>query len=103
MLEDDLHIIQIADDFESLTGYTRDEALGLSQLDLILPEDIETYKKKVVELLDQESKAFVAHRLQRKDGSVINVHSFYRKYYDAVSGKTHIDVVITDVSRTYSN
>ena len=97
-------IIKADDNFEELTGYSRQEAENgsLNQTDLIPEEDRLDYLSKTAASLAQNMFALNEHRLLRKDGSTIYVFCYGKEYHDAAQQTDYFDIVITDVSKTYS-
>ncbi len=97
-------IIKVDDNFEELTGYSRQEAENgsLNQTDLIPEEDRLDYLSKTASALSQNMFALNEHRLLRKDGTIIYVFCYGKEYHDTVQQSDCFDIVITDVSATYS-
>jgi diguanylate cyclase (GGDEF)-like protein/PAS domain S-box-containing protein len=57
--------------FQELTGYTKQELLGVYALDLVHPDDRELVHKKAVESLKAGLSIPYEYRFQKKDGGVI--------------------------------
>ena len=57
--------------FQELTGYTEEELIGTSSLDLVHPEDRETVRKEAAKNLKGQDLMFYEYRLLKKDGDVI--------------------------------
>lgn len=67
-------ITQVGATFESITGYAPEDVIGrVSQFDLIPQEDLEDYLQQLSNQFAKSNTAYLRHRLQRKDGSIINV------------------------------
>jgi PAS domain S-box-containing protein len=54
--------------FQKLTGYTEEELLGMDPLNLVLPKDRETVRKKAVKMLKGERSSPYQFRVVNKDG-----------------------------------
>ncbi len=104
LLDRSWKIVQVDDHFEELTGYSRQEAEhgSLNQTDLIPEEDRLDYMSKTASSFAQNLFALNEHRLLRKDGTTIYVFCYGRKCHDTVTQTDYFDIVITDVSKTYS-
>lgn len=101
-LNKDNMILSIDDEFTKITGYSAKDVkeLKLNQLDLLPEEDRVEYLIAINEQLANAQFAYFEHRLQRKDGSWINVLCFGRLYYDPAIREERSEIVITDVSNT---
>ncbi len=97
-------IISVDDEFVRMTGYTREDVAErkLSQRDLILPEDRTEYLCLVNEQLADGDVAYFEHRLFRKDGSVIYVFCYGKRYYDSARRAGQTEIIITDSAGSYS-
>lgn len=74
IISPDMELIQINDKFCEITGYTRDELLGMKFTSITHPDDIENGVEKFERARNGEIDGFEANkRYIRKDGSVINV------------------------------
>ncbi len=104
LLDRSWRIVEVDDYFETLTGYSRKEAENgsLNQTDLIPEEDRLDYLGKISSALSQNMFVLDEHRLLRKDGTTIYVFCYGKEYHDTVHQADYFDMVITDVSRTYS-
>lgn len=77
-------IIDADDSFVSMTGYTREEAVGkMTQYDLIPEEERDFYIEQVKRQLSEGSIAYLQHPLKRKDGTVIDIICNGERYFDA--------------------
>lgn len=89
-------IVQVDDNFEAFTGYSRgDVATGkLTQMSLIFPEDLAEYQSYIQS--DREQDIYLYHRLWRKDGSAVFVNCYGHDYYDSSVGERRARIVIMD-------
>ncbi len=101
-LDSDQRIVDINDEFTSLTGYTEDDldAYGLVQEDLVPLEDREVYWRHVEEGLRESHEVMIEHRLRKKDGSCLFVMCYGREYLDAVSGQMRSEIIVADLLQT---
>ncbi|MDD6302192.1 MAG: diguanylate cyclase [Bacillales bacterium] len=104
-LNENNQIISIGDNFTELTGYTKDDINkgNISQFDLIPEEDRFYYIYNINILLKKHNIAFLEHRLQKKDHSIIHVLCIGRVYFDPVTKKEHSQILITNSLNTYSS
>lgn len=104
ILDDKNYIVSMDKDFERLTGYTKQDVAErrMTQLDLLPEEDRIEYSRQMVEYLGKNPHAFFEHRILRKDGSVIYVLCFGRMYFDSAVRSGRSEIVVADVSDTYS-
>lgn len=95
-------IINVDDNFELITGYSREDvaAYGLTQYDLIFTDDLNDYRKMVGKLLNVNHEAFVEHRLRRKDGSGKFVYCHGREFFDSVTREPRTQIIATDISNS---
>lgn len=78
-----------------LTGYTAAEARGMSQFDLIPPEDRQHYIVMVGSQFSRGNVAFLQHEILKKDGDRIRVLCMGRKYYDSALKVYRSEIFIT--------
>ena len=104
VLDEAMVIISADENFEKLTGYTQaDIQQGrLIQSDLIPAEERTEYLCHTNATLAKNPLAFQEHRLLRKDGSVIYVFCFGRVYYDSAVRTERSEIIISDITKTYS-
>lgn len=104
VLDQDMLIIHVDDNFEKLTGYTRDDVqnMKLHQTDLIPQEDVTEYLCLVSESLANKQMAYCEHRICCKDGSIINVFCFGKIFFDSVSRELHSEIIFTKCSDTFA-
>lgn len=104
VLDGAMQIVSVDDNFEQLTGYSRQDLREhpMSQPDLIPEEDRTEYMCATSAALAKTPQAFLEHRLRRKDGSDIYVFCFGRVYFDSAVLAERSEIIIVDISRTYS-
>ena len=91
-------IIDVDDNFEKLTGYSRDDIKekSIEQQDLVPAEDVTEYLCFVSESLAHNPIAYCEHRLKRKDGSIIHVLCMGKMVYDSASHETRSEIIATE-------
>ena len=104
LLDDANRIVSIDENFEIMTGYTQEDIRQkpLYQVDLIPEEDRTEYLCFVSSHLAKNPLLFLEHKLLRKDGSRLYVFCYGRVYYDSAVRSRRSEIIITDVSSTYS-
>ena len=84
MLDLDDTIIEVDDQFETITGYDRRDVVGRKvQVDLIPAEDRAQYMMQVNQSFVRGDIAFLKHVLLRKDGEKIPVLCHGKRFYDS--------------------
>lgn len=103
-LDEENFIVNMDETFEQMTGYSKQdvEELHLNQVDLLPEEDRMEYVTQMMEYLSRGPQAFFEHRIRRKDGSIIYVLCFGRRYFDSAVRAGRAEIVVADVSDTYS-
>jgi PAS domain S-box-containing protein len=93
-------IVDVDDNFEKFTGYSREDIKEkpIEQQDLIPPEDVTEYLCFVSESLANNPIAYCEHRLKRKDGTVIHVLCIGKMIYDSASHETRSEIIVTNSS-----
>lgn len=101
-IDSNFNILSVDDNFTKVTGYTEDEALNMTHLDLIPKEDREEYLVAVMNLLATKQEAYIEHRLRRKDGKIIYV--FCLGYYNYDRNGNYVDsmIRITSIDKSLS-
>ena len=91
-------IIDVDDNFEKLTGYSRDDIKEkpIEQQDLVPAEDVTEYLCFVSESLAKNPIAYCEHRLKRKDGTIIHVLCMGKMVYDSASHETRSEIIVTE-------
>lgn len=104
VLDQDMLIVHVDDNFEKLTGYSREDVMTmkLHQPDLIPQEDATEYLCLVSESLANKQMAYCEHRICCKDGSIINVFCFGKIFFDSVSRELRSEIIVTKCSDTYA-
>ena len=95
LLDPDNRIIAVDERFESLTGYSAQEAVGnMIQSDLVPPEDRAHYLIQVGEQLSHGDIAYIRHEILRKDGERIQVACCGRRYYDSAEKAYQSEIIV---------
>ena len=98
MLDLDEIIVEADDMFEEITGYPRSEAIGrLSQYDLIPDEDRAYYMVQVNNQFAKGSFAYLRHNIQRRDGEIVQVICYGKRYYDSAVKAFRSEILIFPV------
>lgn len=102
LIDDQLTIVEIDDNFEALTGYSPSEVKErpLTQKDLLPQEDLSAYLAIVSEDLKQKSMAYLEHRLKKKDGEIIQVFCFGRAFFDSSVRAGRSEIIVADARNT---
>lgn len=105
VLDADGVILEIDDEFERITGYSKENIKtgAISQWDLIFPEDTNEYQRKLDESFRKNQEAYINHRIRKKDGSEIRVFCYGKLIFDEVSRDTRTIVIINDISDNSSS
>lgn len=100
LLDKTQRIIAIDENFETITGYSEEDldTYNLHQIDLIFPEDADTYVKLVKKQLEKNHEAFVEHRIRRKDGTSKRVFCDGREFFDSVTREPRVQIIATDIA-----
>lgn len=104
ILDSQMKIILVDENFEKLTGYSSEEVeqLDLHQNDLIPKDDVTEYLCLTSEALANKQMAYCEHRIACKDGSIIYVFCFGKVFFDSVSKELRSEIVITNSSDTFA-
>lgn len=102
ILDSNMRIVQTDDNFEKITGYSETDVVReqLVQADLVPQEDRTEYLYKVGGFLSEGNVAYLEHRLQKKDGSIVYVFCLGRKYFDAAVKDMYSEIMVADVMDT---
>lgn len=97
-IEEDFTIVQADDQFEKLTGYSKEEALSgrINHMSLIFEEDRKEYLEYVLPENGRGEDLYLEHRLRRKDGSSIFVYCYGHTFYDSAVGKRRARITVFD-------
>ena len=104
LLDGAMMIVSVDENFEKLTGYTQDDIRQkpMYQADLLPAEDRTEYLCQTTASLSRNPQVFLEHKLRRKDGTNIYVFCYGREYYDSAAREERSEVIIADVTNTYS-
>ena len=104
LIDEKLKIVTVDDQFERMTGYSREdiEKGAYSQLDLIFPEDRTQYLCMVNEQLSKAPQAYFEHRIRKKDGSAVFVLCYGKRYYDSAEREGRSEIIIVDSADTFA-
>jgi len=104
VVDESWNIVSVDDNFEILTGYTREdvEKNTMNQIDLIPEADRTEYLCRTNANLAKSTFVFQEHKLHRKDGEDIYVFCYGRVFYDSALQADRSEIIISDVSSTYS-
>lgn len=103
-LDENLKIIEVDDNFEIITGYSKSDIKknDIYQGDLLPEEDREEYFKNVYSNLNTSGEAYIEHRIKRKDNKYIFVFCLGCSNIDEKTGKTTSTIRITRMDKTLS-
>lgn len=104
LVDENWRIISVDDNFEELTGYSKEDIENniITQIDLIPDEDKTEYLCQVNANLAKSTFVIQEHKIHRKDGRDIYVLCTGRMFYDSALQKDRGEIVIVDVSSTYA-
>ena len=104
LVDNAMMIVSVDENFEKLTGYTQDDIRQrpMNQMDLIPEEDRTEYLCQTTAGLSRSPQVFQEHKLHRKDGTDIYVFCYGRAYYDSAVRAERSEIIIADVTNTYS-
>ena len=90
-----IHQISVDDNFEKLTGYSKEDIENsiITQIDLIPDEDKTEYLCQVNANLAKSTFVFQEHKIHRKDGRDIYVLCSGRMFYDSALQKDRGEIV----------
>ena len=102
-IEEDFTIVQVDDQFEKLTGYSREDALSkrINHLSLIFEEDRKEYLEYVLPENGRGEDLYLEHRLRRKDGSSIYVYCYGHTFYDSAVGRRRARITVFDCDNPF--
>ena len=103
ILDSENRIQEIDEKFTEMTGYTQEDIeAGMTQFDLIPEDEKPEYILTTNRLLAQSPFAYLEHAICRKDGRIIYVICYGRRYYDSAAKVNKSEILIADVLETYS-
>ena len=102
-IEEDFSIVQVDDQFEKLTGYSREDALSkrINHLSLIFEEDKKEYLEYVLPENGRGEDLYLEHRLRRKDGSSIYVYCYGHVFYASAVGRNRARITVFDCDNPF--
>lgn len=102
-LDVDDQIIDVDDNFEDLTGYTKKDVwdLRLKQSDLIDESDRLDYYMNVDAQMGHGDIIYIEHDIVRKDGGIVHVYCCGRRYFDSASKSIRSEIIIVDATSTH--
>lgn len=104
LLDEGMRIVSVDANFVKLTGYTQEDIRQnrILQADLIPEEERTEYLCQTNASLAKKPLVFQEHKLRRKDGTDIYVFCFGRLYYDSAVRAERSEIIIADITNTYS-
>lgn len=104
LVDENWRIISVDDNFEELTGYSKEDVENniITQIDLIPDEDKTEYLCQVNANLAKSTFVFQEHKVHRKDDREIYVFCYGRMFYDSALQADRGEIIISDVSSTYA-
>lgn len=103
MLTSEEEVWSADDNFTELTGYTQEDIdKGINQIDFIPQEDRLSYQANVNEQINKNGVCFLEHRFLRKDGSIIYVFCYGRRFYDSAVRDYRNEITIFDAGTSHS-
>ena len=104
ILDEAMKIVSVDEYFEKMTGYTMEDVRrnSMGQMDLIPEEERTEYLCQVNAELAKTPFVLKEHKLRRKDGTDMYVFCYGRVYFDSAIRGERSEIIITDISNTYS-
>ena len=104
VLDDSMRIVSVDPNFHTITGYTPEDIRDstIYQVDLLPEEERIEYLCHTNACLAKSPQVFQEHKLRRKDGTDIYVFCFGRIYFDSAVRAERSEIIIVDISKTYS-
>ena len=104
VLDDSMRIVSVDPNFQTITGYTPEDIRDstIYQVDLVPEEERIEYLCHTNACLAKSPQVFQEHKLRRKDGTDIYVFCFGRIYFDSAVRAERSEIIIADISKTYS-
>lgn len=95
--EPPFHLRYCTDGMAKLAGYTPDELVKLTQVDIVMEEDLPGLIEDINRQFEYGDTFEVEYRLKRKDGSFVHVLD-RAKVVEHEDGKKYIHCLLTDIS-----
>lgn len=102
LLDGSMRIVYVDENFELMTGFSRNEALSMTQTDLIPEEERTEYLCRTSAYLAQNPMVFQEHKLRRKDGTDIYVFCYGRVYFDSAARAERSEIIISNIASTHA-
>ena len=104
ILDENMRIVSVDEEFERLTGYSAEDIRQrtILQIDLIPEEERTEYLCQTNAALARSAIAYQEHKIRRKDGTDVYVFCYGRLYFDSAVRAERSEILITDISKTYS-
>ncbi len=97
----DLHYVATNSAFQAMLGYTANELLGLTPVDVTAEEDLDVTRTRLAELQQGERPHYEAvKQYRRKDGTILWGHVYASAVQDAESGAKMIIGTLIDITTT---
>ena len=97
----DLHYVATNSAFQAMLGYTANELLGLTPVDVTAEEDLDVTRTRLAELQQGERHHYEAvKQYRRKDGTILWGHVYASAVQDAESGAKMIIGTLIDITTT---
>ncbi len=101
IIDQDLHYVATNSAFQAMLGYTADELLGLTPVDVTAEEDLEVTRTRLAELQQGERHHYeTVKQYRRKDGTILWGHVYASAVLDAQSGAKMFIGALIDVTAT---
>ncbi len=97
----DLHYVATNSAFQAMLGYTANELLGLTPVDVTAEEDLDVTRTRLAELQQGERPHYEAvKQYRRKDGTILWGHVYASAVQDVESGAKMIIGTLIDITTT---
>ena len=97
----DLHYVATNSAFQAMLGYTANELLGLTPVDVTAEEDLDVTRTRLAELQQGERHHYEAvKQYRRKDGTILWGHVYASAVQDVESGAKMIIGTLIDITAT---
>ncbi len=96
-------VVSVDDNFEELTGYSKEEIKNnkITQFDLLFDDDAEILYNMVMKSLENHTHAYFEHRIRTKNGSPLYVFSLTKRYMNENGELDRYELLLTNMSDTY--
>ncbi len=101
IIDQDLHYVATNSAFQAMLGYTADELLGLTPVDVTAEEDLDVTRTRLAELQQGERHHYeTVKQYRRKDRTILWGHVYASAVRDAQSGAKMFIGTLIDVTAT---